>query len=288
MKTKFRPSTAPDKTEPVMYQLIHEQITGKIRDGHDCPIRSCPADQDRIGTVLGYNLRHEQLASIRLNVEQELQRLKRLANELDKAVEHRQKSVNGTKKSDLQTTAPSVFNFIRAQIRHKDRLGKVRSCETYQATLNSFMRFRKGMDLTFDMIDSELMESYEAEMASRGLSRNTSSFYMRILRTNYRQAVEKGLSVPPHVKTSLAPGSHNRFQQLYCLPAALAAAPSALFVETKTKDVVIPFAAPLPIHLSTTPVDPVTPTDPGTGESGTTGDNSGTAGGDEMPEWLRP
>jgi len=32
----------------------------------------------------------------------------------------------------------------------------------------------------------------------------------------------------------------------------------------------------------------VTPTDPGTGESGTTGDNSGTAGGDEMPEWLRP
>jgi len=57
---------------------------------------------------------------------------------------------------------------------------------------------------------------------------------------------------------SLAPGSHNRFQQLYCLPAALAAAPSALFVETKTKDVVIPFAAPLPIHLSTTPVDPAT------------------------------
>ena len=38
----------------------------------------------------------------------------------------------------------------------------------------------------------------------------------------------------------------------------------------------------------TTPVDPVTPTGPGTGESGTTGDNSGTAGSDEMPEWLRP
>ncbi len=54
---------------------------------------------------------------------------------------------------------------------------------------------------------------------------------------------------------SLAPGSHNRFQQLYCLPAALAAAPSALFVETKTKDVIIPFAAPLPLHISAAPVD---------------------------------
>ncbi|HLP00753.1 MAG TPA: hypothetical protein VK163_01920, partial [Opitutaceae bacterium] len=54
---------------------------------------------------------------------------------------------------------------------------------------------------------------------------------------------------------SLAPGSHNRFQQLYCVPAALAAAPAALFVETKTTDVVLPFAAPLPPYISTTPVD---------------------------------
>lgn len=119
MKTKFRPSTAPDKTEPVMYQLIHEQITGKIRDGHDCPYGACPADQDRIGTVLGYNLRHEQLASIRLNVEQELQRLKRLANELDKAVEHRQKSVNGTKKATCKQQPPvySISSVHRFGIR---------------------------------------------------------------------------------------------------------------------------------------------------------------------------
>ena len=45
---------------------------------------------------------------------------------------------------------------------------------------------------------------------------------------------------------SLAPGSHNRFQQLYCLPAALAAAPSALTVELKGGDVALPLAAPLP------------------------------------------
>ena len=36
------------------------------------------------------------------------------------------------------------------------------------------------------------------------------------------------------------------------------------------------------------PNAPITPSDPGTGESGTIGDNSGTAGSDEMPEWLRP
>jgi Mg-chelatase subunit ChlD len=57
---------------------------------------------------------------------------------------------------------------------------------------------------------------------------------------------------------SLAPGSHNRFQQLYCLPAALGSAPAALFVETKTKDVVLPFAAPLPPYITAAPVDPET------------------------------
>lgn len=55
------------------------------------------------------------------------------------------------------------------------------------------MRFRKGADLTFDMIDPELMELYEAELRGQGLSRNTTSFYMRILRTNYKRAWRKVL-----------------------------------------------------------------------------------------------
>ncbi len=45
---------------------------------------------------------------------------------------------------------------------------------------------------------------------------------------------------------SLAPGSHNRFQQLFCLPAALAAAPAALTVELQGADVALPLASALP------------------------------------------
>lgn len=54
------------------------------------------------------------------------------------------------------------------------------------------------MDLTFDLIDAELMELYEAWMLKEGLTRNTTSFYMRILRTNYKLAVEKGLTTDRH------------------------------------------------------------------------------------------
>ncbi len=98
-----------------------------------------------------------------------------------------------------------MFHFIQMQIQRKKQLGKVRSSETYQATLNSFMSFRCGVDLTFDMIDSELMELYEAELQNRGLTRNTSSFYLRILRTNYKLAVEKGLTQDCHP-----------FKRVYC------------------------------------------------------------------------
>jgi hypothetical protein len=45
---------------------------------------------------------------------------------------------------------------------------------------------------------------------------------------------------------SLAPGSHNRFQQLYCLPALLAAAPAALTVDMKDSEVALPLGAPPP------------------------------------------
>jgi len=45
---------------------------------------------------------------------------------------------------------------------------------------------------------------------------------------------------------SLAPGSHNRFQQLYCLPARLAAAPAALTVGMKDSEVVLPLGVPPP------------------------------------------
>ncbi len=60
------------------------------------------------------------------------------------------------------------------------------------------MHFRKGIDLSFEMIDSELIERYEAELRAKGLSRNTTSFYMRILRTNYKLTVERGLTQDRH------------------------------------------------------------------------------------------
>lgn len=68
--------------------------------------------------------------------------------------------------------------------------GKIRTAETYTATLQSFSRFRRGRDLMLDEITPDLIQAYEAYLRARGAVPNTTSFYMRILRAVYNRAVE--------------------------------------------------------------------------------------------------
>lgn len=181
-----------------MFQLIHKRTVRRIRSKYRIRNDEWDKKLEEIALPSPASERYSRLKIIRSNIMYELKRLKAIAEKLDcsgkdySLEEIIQKYISGT------DTGCSVFDFIRAQVAHKKQLGKIRSSETYQTTLNSFMRFREGIDLTFDMIDSELMEHYEAELRRHGLLRNTSSFYMRVLRTNYRLAVEKGLTPDRH------------------------------------------------------------------------------------------
>lgn len=73
--------------------------------------------------------------------------------------------------------------------------GKIRTSETYHATLNSFMKFREGQDIHIRLITSELAEEYETYLRQRGLVPNSISFYMRILRAIYNRAVDEKITV---------------------------------------------------------------------------------------------
>ena len=82
---------------------------------------------------------------------------------------------------------------MQANIASLEQSGKIRTSETYKATLNSFMKFRGGKDVLLSRLDSELMMGYEAYLKAQGASLNTISFYMRILRATYNRAVDKGM-----------------------------------------------------------------------------------------------
>ena len=82
--------------------------------------------------------------------------------------------------------------FMQVVISQQKALGKVRTSEIYESTLRSFLRFREGNDIAFNKLDSDIIKLYEVYLQnSCGLTRNSSSFYMRVLRAVYNRAVEQ-------------------------------------------------------------------------------------------------
>ena len=89
----------------------------------------------------------------------------------------------------------TLFVFMEEVSLNLKSIGKIRTFETYESSLNSFKKFRNGKDLTLSKITSDLIIEYEAFLKAKGISKNTSSFYMRTLRAVYNRAVNKGLTL---------------------------------------------------------------------------------------------
>ncbi len=97
------------------------------------------------------------------------------------------------KKTNQYDPQPAtLFSFMESIISFLSLNGKIRTAETYTATLRSFRRFRRNEDLKLDAINSETIEAYEAWLQRRGAVPNTTSFYNRILRAVYNRAVDRG------------------------------------------------------------------------------------------------
>ena len=107
----------------------------------------------------------------------------------------------------------SLFNFMQGIIIQLQQMGKQRTSETYLCTLRSFSQFRKNKDVSLDEIDSDLMLMYEAYLHKRGLVKNSTSFYMRILRAVYNRAVERELTLQRYPFKNVYTGVDKTFKR---------------------------------------------------------------------------
>lgn len=88
----------------------------------------------------------------------------------------------------------TVSSFMEVNIASLKRAGRLRTSEAYTATLSSFMRFMNGKEIVFRRMDADLMAAYEGYLRRNGVAKNSTSFYMRILRAVYNRAVDKGFT----------------------------------------------------------------------------------------------
>lgn len=135
--------------------------------------------------------RGEELRAVMAALRSDRERLQRIVHRLDDSC--RAYTADDVADAYRRFTAEfGAFAFMERLISSLRARGKTRTAETYRAALKSFRRFRRGCDIVLDALDADTVEAYEAHLRARGNSRNTTSFYMRILRAAYRRAAEQG------------------------------------------------------------------------------------------------
>ena len=188
VKVKFRPSTVVGKEGVIYYQIIQNRIVRQLTTNYR--IFSEEWDESNARLIIGNTPRSNHLLSLKSCIDWDVKRIQVIINRLTER--NIPFSTNDIITAfQRQADEQSLFNFMENVITQLKQIGKLRTAETYTTTLRSFMRFRNDTDVLLDDITPELIEMYEAYLQNNGVVRNTSSFYMRILRAVYNRAVEK-------------------------------------------------------------------------------------------------
>lgn len=190
IKLKFRAHTDNTKEGALYFQVIHDRVVKQVKTNYH--IYEYGWDKQR-GAIVK-DERHEALKIIRNKVLWEQRKLEQIVKSFENTCKSYTVEDIIRRYKESETDKTSVFEYMRHQSERMKKLSRVRTSETYLQTLNSFMKFRNGVDLYFDMLNADIIEQYESYMRANNLSRNTTSFYMRILRCIYNRAVEEGLA----------------------------------------------------------------------------------------------
>ena len=190
IKIKFRPSTVDGKEGGIYFQIIHNRLVRQLNTEYKVFEEEWNAESENI-VIKGS--RSNFLLGIQERLSWDATRLEKVVRSLE--IERRRFTADDIiSMFHKLTKESSLFTFMHGVIAQLKQLGKIRTSETYTATLKSFMAFRESQDVPLDGISSDMMLLYEAHLKTRDVSMNTISFYMRNLRAVYNRAAEKGLT----------------------------------------------------------------------------------------------
>ena len=191
IKVKFRPSTNENKEGTIYYQIIQNRVIRQLKTDYRLFMHEW--DEVESSIIITNSRRQNYLQSIEERIDWDIKRLHSIIAHLGSK---RQRYTTDDIISTFQKQAneQSLFNFMQGVIAQLQQMDKLRTSETYRCTLKSFMQFREDKDVLLEDIDSDLMLMYEAYLRNKGLTKNSTSFYMRILRAVYNRAIEKDLT----------------------------------------------------------------------------------------------
>ena len=195
IRLKFRTPSVPEKEGRLYYQIIHNRVARQIHTEYT--IFSYEWDADHSSIILPTSVapqRRDYLFSLKERLETDRKKLLLIITHLEKegkpytsdkvvAYFHEGKELHGIIGYTLELNEKLI------------QIGKKRMAAKYTTTINSLQRYLKGGDVPLEAIDGMMIQGYEQWLKDSGLCRNTTSFYIRNLRTIYNRAVDDGLVV---------------------------------------------------------------------------------------------
>ena len=193
MKIQFRPSVVDGGLGVIYYQIIHNGKSCLYKTEYHLYPDEWDCDRSEVVLSGRSEFRIHYLLKINCNIKLDIERFNRIIGLMER---DKPDFASDDVISVLFPKNPEsyLFLFMRNVIAGLKDIGKIRTSETYTSALNSFRKFRNNEDIALDDIDSDTMVAYEAYLRGRGISPNSSSFYIRNLRAVYNRAVEKGLT----------------------------------------------------------------------------------------------
>ena len=192
VRIKFRPSTVEGKEGTLYFQIIHKRVARTVFT--DCRVFTSEWDSVSSSVItVGTDERKTYLEMVASKLKWSMERF-------TKIIAGREKGMADYSVDDIvseynrQPECPTLFNFIRSMITKKTAAKRDGTAKTYRDSLASFSSFRNGKDITFDDLNEDIINQYEAWMKNKGLKRNSSSCYLRTFKTLYLKAVELGLT----------------------------------------------------------------------------------------------
>ena len=193
IKLKFRPSTVSEEPGVLYYRVIQNRIVRQITTKYRIYAEEWNGQHLKVDIPGILHSRSSFLKKIQMAIDNDLRKFHKIISSFEQ--NHDAYTAEDVIAKFVTNTPENyLFSFMEEVITNLKVLGRVRTSETYAATLSSFRRFQKDIDVTFDDIDSDMMIAYEAYLKNNGVRPNSTSFYMRNLRAVYNRAVEKGLT----------------------------------------------------------------------------------------------
>lgn len=95
---------------------------------------------------------------------------------------------------DVLTFTPSFSSFMEREIFNLSTNKRLGTAKNYRSAKKSLHDFFNKDEILFSELTPQQISEYERWLEKKELSRNTISFYMRILRSVYNKAVEQQLA----------------------------------------------------------------------------------------------